>query len=403
MNILCLLLLPIWLLLLIDGGLKLLLLVVRLWEKSPDDEHPEVVATLRWLSIAIVIPAHDEEEIIGETVQQLLQVHYPADHYAVMVIADGCTDQTALHAQAQGARCLVRAPQAEQGKGRALSWLLVEREEDLCAFDIVLVCDADSRLHPDTLMFLNQAFQNGNHVVQINVERETEASTVGAAVALPEALSQDVDDRARTRLGWSVPLRGTGMAFRRDLFKNVGLHLRSRAEDLELSLRLAVAGVLVTKISNAIVYDPKPLELTGATRQRARWLQGHWEVMRWYWREVLQVFRSGCWGDRALLFSLLCRPRTLIMGVKFLLAGGGLVGGLAWANRFVLCIGIGASVAFLADFLYYLVGFLLLSRRAGRREVWRVIFYLPIWLRALVLSIFSTKKWLRVRNRVVER
>lgn len=238
-----------------------------------------------------------------------------------------------MHAS-RGARCVTRAAQAEHGKGRALSWLLTERAEELRSFDIVLICDADSRLQPDALAFINQAFVDGCQVVQANVERETEVSSVGAAVALPEALSQEVDDRARTRLGWSAPLRGTGMAFRRDLLTQVGVRLCTRAEDLELSLRLAVAGVPVTKAPEAVVYDPKPLELTGATRQRARWLQGHWEVLHWYWRDALTVFRSGRWGDRALLFSLFCRPRTLMMVAKALLAGSGLLGWFALGNHF---------------------------------------------------------------------
>lgn len=401
MNFLYLLLLPVWIVLLIDGGLKLLLLAARLWIKPPDGDLLDAAVPTRWVSIAIVIPAHDEEAVIGTTVQQLQQVRYPADHYAVMVIADGCTDQTALRAQTQGAWCFVRTPQKKQGKGRALSWLSTEKAEVLRAFEVVLVCDADSRLHPDALLFLNQAFLQGKHVVQMNVERETEASTVGAAVAVPELLSQEVDDQARVRLGWSAPLRGTGMAFRREIFGQVGVQLRTRAEDLELSLRLAAAGLSVTKIANAIVYDPKPLEVTGATRQRARWLQGHWEVVRWYWWDILQVFRSRGWGDRALLFSLLCRPRTLMMGVKAFLAGSGLGGGLAWANSFALVVGVGASVALLADFLYYLVGFWFLSRRDVRGGTWRVVLYLPIWIGAIALSLFSTKKWLRVRDRVI--
>jgi cellulose synthase/poly-beta-1,6-N-acetylglucosamine synthase-like glycosyltransferase len=395
--------LPIWIVLLADGGLKLWLLAVRLWGKSLSETSRSATASTRWFSIAIVIPAHNEAEVIGETVLQLRQLRYPADRYAVLVIADGCTDQTANRAREHGARCVERAAQAAQGKGRALSWFLTERTEEIRSFDIVLICDADSRLQPDALAFINQAFVDGCFVIQANVERETEASSVGAAVALPEALSQEVDDQARTRLGWSAPLRGTGMAFRPDILTHVGVHLRTRAEDLELSLRLAVAGVTVTKAPDVVVYDPKPPELTGATRQRARWLQGHWEVMRWYWRDALPVFRSGRWGDRALIFSLSCRPRTLMMGVKALLAGGGFLGWFVLGNHVALVLGGGASIALLADFLYYFVGFLFLTRSAKRGERWRMVLYLPIWLGAFVLSIFSTNKWLRVRDKAVER
>jgi cellulose synthase/poly-beta-1,6-N-acetylglucosamine synthase-like glycosyltransferase len=402
-NVLLLLLLPLWVVLLVDGGLKLLLLAVRVWGRRANNIPGEQEATARYLTIGIVIAAHDEATVIGETVRRLRQLHYPADRYAVLVLADGCADDTAARARAHGARCVVRATHAERGKGRALSWLLTEQREALRAFDVLLVCDADSRLHPEALSFINTAFLHGCQAAQLRVRREMETTGVGSVVALPEALSQEVDDYARGRFGWSVPLRGTGMAFQRDLFMRVGARLRTKAEDLELSLLLAAEAVRVQRLPEAIVYDPKPVELTGATRQRARWLQGHWEVARCYWREAVKVFHAGSWGDRTLLFSLYCRPRTLVMGTKAFLAGGMLLWTLALPTWFVVTLSIGASVAFLADFLYYLVGFLLLSRIESHGGAWRMFLYLPIWIGAVTLSVFSTKKWLKARDRAVGR
>lgn len=102
MNIFCFLFLPIWIVLLVDGGLKLLLLAIRVWGKPRGETFRSVTAPARWFSIGIVIPAHNEAGVIGETVRQLMQLRYPADCYAVVVIADGCTDQTANRACEQG-------------------------------------------------------------------------------------------------------------------------------------------------------------------------------------------------------------------------------------------------------------------------------------------------------------
>jgi hypothetical protein len=198
MILLVLFLLPIWAVLLLDSGLKLLLLGGRLWEKPRAKKPKELLVPPHWASIGIVIPAHNEDAIIGETARLLTQLSYPSSRFTVVVLADGCTDQTASRAREQGARCIERAAQAEQGKGRALSWLLMEHAETLRDFDIVLICDADSRLHPDALSFINQAFANGCQVIQTTVEREAKASPIGAAVALPEALSQEIDDLYRS-------------------------------------------------------------------------------------------------------------------------------------------------------------------------------------------------------------
>jgi cellulose synthase/poly-beta-1,6-N-acetylglucosamine synthase-like glycosyltransferase len=75
-------------------------------------------------------------------------------------------------------------------KGRALSRFLAAERERLNAFDIVVVCDADTRLHADALLFLNQAFLNGMLVGQGRVESDPQSSSpLGALVALSEALS----------------------------------------------------------------------------------------------------------------------------------------------------------------------------------------------------------------------
>lgn len=400
MSVLLFLLFPLWGVLLIDGVLRLWLLAVRCWGKRIPVEVAECEAKL---SIAIFIPAHNEEGVIGETVQHLRYLRYPKDRYAVIVIADGCTDGTLARAQAQGSVCLVREIAAERGKGRALAWLVTEHRALLRRFEVVLICDADSRLHPDALTFINHAFVHGCQVAQTRVAHESGASTVGAAVALPEAFSQEVDDCARMALHWPAPLRGAGMAFRPEVLERVAVQLRTKAEDLELSLLLASLGVQVNSLPEAILYDPKPHAVTGAARQRARWLQGHGEVLREYWREIGQIFSTGRWGERALLFSLLCRPRTVVIGAKMLLMCG-----LFWLSATLsvsvsLLLLAGASVAFLADLLYYLVGFLLLSRKETHGEMWRMILYLPIWAGAVALSIFSTKKWLSVRSKAVER
>jgi hypothetical protein len=68
-----------------------------------------------------------------------------------------------------------------------------------------------------------------------------------------------------------------------------------------------------------------------------------------------------------------------------------------------LLVGAGASCALLADLIYYLVGSTIITDSDNRRSLWRFALYLPIWVGALVLSVFSTKRWLSVRDRGVQR
>jgi cellulose synthase/poly-beta-1,6-N-acetylglucosamine synthase-like glycosyltransferase len=404
MRIFFLCLLPVWAVLLVESGLKLFFLGVRLWRRPEQESQAEVPSVSpRFLSFALLIPAHNEAGVIGETVRQLRALHYPTEHLTVIVIADGCTDHTVRYARDNGAVCVPWAEPTGR-KGRALSRFLALEYERLNAFDIVVVCDADTRLHVDALLFLNRAFLNGIQVGQGKVESDPQSpSPLGALVALSEALSQEVDDCARTSLGWPVPLRGTGMAFRREILREFGILPHTRAEDMELSLLLCLYRVPVTFVPEAIVYDPKPTSVAAAATQRARWFQGHWQVVWEYWQEILSVFRKGNWGEQALLFSLLLRPRALFIGVKATVLLGGFFLAEKLSPGIWLLVSTGASVALLADLTYYLTGAALVTDSGGTKALWRCAFYLPMWLGAIVLSVFSTKRWLSVRDRGIQR
>ena len=166
MRVLLFCFLPLWVVLLVESGIKLFLLGVRLWRRPEQEGKAEALTVPpRFLSFALVLPAHNEEEVIGETVRQLQALRYPAEHLAVIVIADGCTDHTARYARENGAVCVLWVEPTGR-KGRALSRFLAAERERLNAFDIVVVCDADTRLHADALLFLNQAFLNGMLVGQ---------------------------------------------------------------------------------------------------------------------------------------------------------------------------------------------------------------------------------------------
>jgi cellulose synthase/poly-beta-1,6-N-acetylglucosamine synthase-like glycosyltransferase len=71
---------------------------------------------------AIVIPAHNEENVIAKTVSQLLEQSYPRELFRVFVVADFCTDETTHRAGKAGATVLERNSGPRTGKGGALSW-----------------------------------------------------------------------------------------------------------------------------------------------------------------------------------------------------------------------------------------------------------------------------------------
>lgn len=82
--------------------------------------------------ILILIPAHNEEAILAETLQSCAAVDYPRDLYEVTVIADNCTDKTPEIATQHGVSCWERHDLQQPGKGFALAWAFAQLH-DTCA------------------------------------------------------------------------------------------------------------------------------------------------------------------------------------------------------------------------------------------------------------------------------
>src|SRR5581483_3655698 len=96
--------------------------------------------------LLFLVPAHDEEALIGSCVQSLRRLRYPADAFAVWVVADNCSDRTAALARQAGACCLERTDPARPGKPHAVAWALARLP--IRDFDAVAIIDADTVVDP---------------------------------------------------------------------------------------------------------------------------------------------------------------------------------------------------------------------------------------------------------------
>lgn len=222
----------------------------------------------------IVVPAHDEEPVIAETIASLKAVDYPADLYRIIVVADNCADATASKAEEAGAFVLTRTDPERKAKGYALQfafdWL---KKEGLP--DVVVVVDADTVVSTNILVELAKKFENGAAAVQVAyLVRNAEAAWCTRLVALSFILMHVLRSLARERLGVSVGLRGDGMAFSREVIRNVPYHAFSTAEDVEHGIKLGEYGYRVEYVGNAYV-ESEMIAAEGPSRsQRQRWERG---------------------------------------------------------------------------------------------------------------------------------
>ena len=271
----------------------------------------------------IVVPAHNEEQSIGDTVQSLLAIDYPRDLYRVLVVADNCVDSTARCAREAGATVLVRHDDDKRGKGYALKFAFDKIVAENSA-DAAVVIDADTVVSPNLLRAFAARFEAGAVAVQAEYGvRNPNASWRTRLMVIALATFHGVRSLGRERLKVSCGLRGNGMGFARQLLVDVPHDAFSIVEDLEYGMRLARAGHIVHYVAEAPVLGEMVSSEERSRSQRQRWEGGRWKLAKLHGWPLLA--RAIARRDRVLFdvaMDILVPPLTVLFGAA-------VVGGVA--------------------------------------------------------------------------
>jgi GT2 family glycosyltransferase len=227
--------------------------------------------------ITIVVPAHNEEALIGRCIRSIASSAGPG--VDLVAIAHNCTDATATEAEAAGARVLVLNDLEQKGKGCALSYGFAEALAGPSR--AVLVIDADSVVSPGLIEAVRQRFLSGAQAVQCRYDvYNSEESDRTRLMTLAFQAFNVIRPRGRERLGFSAGILGNGFALHRDVLTRIPYGAYSVVEDLEYHLALVRAGIRVEFVETATVSGEMPQSDQGARTQRARWEGGRRRMMR---------------------------------------------------------------------------------------------------------------------------
>ena len=235
-----------------------------------------------------IIPAHNEELVVGNLIESLKNQNYPKDKYDIYVIADNCTDMTKKIAEAAGAIVYERrSPMEERTKGHALQWFLRKKIAENAQYDAFCVFDADNIVDKNFLVNMNKKLCQGEAVVQgyKDIKNPTD-SWVSAGYAIFYWMMNRFYHLARYNLGLSPLINGTGFMVKFDVVKPNGWETETLTEDIEFSLQRIIAGKKLGWSTDAIVYDEQPVEFKQSWSQRSRWTVGHIQCMGIYTKQL---------------------------------------------------------------------------------------------------------------------
>lgn len=111
---------------------------------------------------AVLIPARNEEGVIGNIVKSLQKQDYPGDLYDIFVIPNNCTDDTEGAALRAGAKVL-NCRCAVSSKGGVLHDILDQLQGQ---YDAYCVFDADNIVDPAFLSRMNDRVCAGAHAAK---------------------------------------------------------------------------------------------------------------------------------------------------------------------------------------------------------------------------------------------
>lgn len=235
----------------------------------------------------MILPAHNEESVIGNLVDSLQHLDYPKDLYDIYVIADNCTDNTAQIAKDMGAIVLERFDEKKKTKGFALQWFLNQKIKENADYDAFCVFDADNVVDKNFLNAMNKKLCQGEEIVQGYRDIKNPAdSWISAGYALFYWTMNRFYHLARYNLGLSPLINGTGFMVDFNLIKPTGWDTITLTEDIEFSLKNIAKGRKLGWATDAIVYDEQPTEFKQSWSQRSRWTVGHLQCMKYYTKDL---------------------------------------------------------------------------------------------------------------------
>lgn len=257
------------------------------WRPRPQEQAATRLPDLRFW---IVIPALNEERVVAATVRSALTLDSPATPVRVLVVDDDSIDATLrILADVDDPRLHVlcrEAPDARRGKGEALNAAYrylrqLALAEGTHRETVIGVIDGDGRGAPDMLRKVAAFFASRSvGAVQCRVRIHNRRSLLGFLQDLEFSCVADASQSLRDVLG-SVDLGGNGQFVRLTELMRFGERPWSAClvEDLELGLRLHLAGVRIRYATDAVITQQAVVDPRRLVRQRTRWGQGNLQCL----------------------------------------------------------------------------------------------------------------------------
>lgn len=244
--------------------------------------------------VSILIPAHNEEMVIGRTVEAMSRIIYPKDKLEIIVVNDCSTDRTG---DILARKCkeipnlqvlTLKPPVGAKGKSNALNHGFA-----LSTGEYIVIYDADNTPERRAVLHLVQAIVKHDElgaVVGKFRTRNKDASLLTRFINIETLSFQWLLQAGRCHFFGITTIPGTNFIIRRKILEDIGgWNIKALTEDTELTVRIYENGYRIYWLPHAVTWEQEPETLRVWMKQRTRWAQGNMWVMSQYFMKLFSL------------------------------------------------------------------------------------------------------------------
>jgi poly-beta-1,6-N-acetyl-D-glucosamine synthase len=289
-------------------GKPIFLLLHRLYRK---DKHKKAWSIFK-PKISVIIPAHNEENVIVKSIESALNADYP--NKEIIVVDDGSKDRTYQLASlfaSNGSIKLVHRDCSSGTKASALNYGIL-----FASGEVLVTVDADTLIEPnalnqliDTLSDPEVTAASGN--VRILCGDKGGKNLLVRLQEYEYFIAFELGRRFNSIFGTMMIISGAFGAFRSNELKTLGQYDKDTiTEDFDLTLKLRKLGKKLLYTDKAVSWTLAPDTWKDWRNQRIRWTRGEAETL-WKHRNVFR--REGFdWRSVFSMYDMLFNDVVLL-------------------------------------------------------------------------------------------
>lgn len=289
---------------------------------------PNVLEMEEFPFVSIMVPAHNEEKVIGRTVKSLLTLNYPDDKMELIVINDNSSDNTGEILEVIRREFphknfkVITTTKENGGKGKSNALNIGFKS---AVGEFIAVYDADNTPEKLALRYLINRIINDHSLGAVIGKfrtRNKEKNLLTRFINIETLSFQWMAQAGRWQLFKLTTIPGTNFMIRRSILEEIGgWDINAIAEDTEISFQIYKLGYKIAFMPLAVTWEQEPETLRVWFKQRTRWAKGNVYVLLKYIKKIFKGTPASVIFDVSYFFSIyfLFLSSVIISDVIFIL------------------------------------------------------------------------------------